>query len=66
MGKIKNARSGEYIVSCNADGAIKVAKDYDNDRGALREISEKIGFRFDPAWTTRQFGTKLIAHLNNE
>ena len=32
MAKIKNARSGEYMISQNAEGAIKVAKDYENDK----------------------------------
>ena len=44
MAKIKNARSGEYMISQNAEGAIKVAKDYENDKAALREIAEKVGF----------------------
>ena len=60
MAKIKNARSGEYMISQNAEGAIKVAKDYENDKAALREIAEKIGFEADPAWNTRQFGRKLM------
>ena len=65
MAKIKNARSGEYMISQNAEGAIKVAKDYENDKAALREIAEKIGFEADPAWNTRQFGRKLIESINS-
>lgn len=66
MAKIKNARSGEYMISCNAEGAIKVAKDYNNDKGGLREIAEKIGFAYDPAWDTQQFGKKLIEEITGE
>ena len=66
MAKIKNARSGEYMISQNAEGAIKVAKDYENDKAALREIAEKIGFEADPAWNTRQFGRKLIESINGD
>ena len=46
------------------EGSIQVYRDYDNVKEALREISEKIGFEYDPAWTTRQFGSKLIDELN--
>ena len=66
MAKIKNARSGEYMISQNAEGAIKVAKDYENDKAALREIAEKIGFEADPAWNTSQFGRKLIESINGD
>lgn len=66
MAKIKNARTGEYMISCNAEGAIKVAKDYNNDKGGLREIAEKIGFAYDPAWSTQQFGKKLIEEITGE
>lgn len=66
MAKIKNARTGEYMISCNAEGAIKVAKDYNNDKGGLREIAEKIGFAYDPAWNTQQFGKKLIEEITSE
>lgn len=66
MAKIKNARTGEYMISCNAEGAIKVAKDYNNDKGGLREIAEKIGFAYDPAWNTQQFGKKLIEEITGE
>lgn len=65
MGKIKNAQVGEYMISCNEDGSIKVFKDYDNVKGALREISEQIGFEYDSTWTTRQWGNKLIDMINS-
>ena len=66
MAKIKNARSGEYMISQNAEGAIKVAKDYENDKAALREVSEKLGFEVTPSWTTRQLGRKLIEAINGD
>ena len=66
MAKIKNARFGEYIISCNAEGAIKVAKDYDNNKGALREIAAAAGFEYDSNWNTQQFGKKLIEHITGE
>lgn len=54
MAKIKNARSGEYMISCNAKEAIKVAKYYDNDKAALREVAEASGFKYDSNWGTQQ------------
>ena len=66
MAKIKNARSGEYMISQNAEGAIKVAKDYENDKAALREIAEKVEFEVDPTWTTRQLGRRLIENINGD
>ena len=64
MAKWKFARSGEYVIFQTEEGSIQVYRDYDNVKGALREISEKIGFEYDPTWTTRQFGSKLIDELN--
>lgn len=58
------AESGEYVIFQTEEGSIQVYRDYDNVKEALREISEKIGFEYDPAWTTRQFGSKLIDELN--
>lgn len=65
MAKEKLARSGEYAILKTEEGAIITAKIYDNVKGALREVSEKIGFKFDPEWTTRQFGSKLIEELGS-
>jgi len=59
------ASCGEYFIREKADGSIFVSKWYDNVKGALREISESIGFEFDNDWTTRQFGSKLIDKLNS-
>ena len=66
MAKIKNARYGEYIISQAESGSIKVAKDFDNDKGALREIAALVGFKYDTTWTTRQFGKKLMEHISGE
>lgn len=62
----KSVIAGEYIVSVLDNGAIEVYRIYDNVKGALREISEKEGFEYDPAWTTRQFGSKLVDFLNEK
>lgn len=62
----KSAISGEYIVTVEDSGSISVHRIYDNTIGALREIAERIGFKFDPNWTTRQFGSKLVDHINGK
>lgn len=56
----KSAISGEYIVTVEDSGSIRVLKIYDNVKGSLRECAEAKGFAYDPNWTTRQFGSKII------
>lgn len=56
----KSAISGEYIITVEDSGSIRVCKIYDNVKGSLRECAESKGFDYDTAWTTRQFGAKLI------
>ena len=63
-GEGKMAEIGEYTVVKRENGAIETYRVYDNTIGALREIAESIGFEFDPDWTTRQFGSKLINEIN--
>lgn len=64
FGENKMATIGEYVITEKTDGGIEAYKTYDNIKGALREISEKSGFTYDPEWTTRQFGNKLIDYIN--
>lgn len=56
----KSAISGEYIITIEDSGTVRVCKIYDNVKSSLRECAEAKGFEFDPNWTTRQFGSKLI------
>lgn len=62
----KSAINGEYIVTVEDSGSISVHRIYDNTKGALREIAERIGFEYDPNWTTRQFGSKLVDFINGK
>ena len=62
----KSVISGEYVVSVLDNGAIEIYRIYDNVKGALREIAEKEGFEYDPAWNTRQFESKLVDFLNEK
>ena len=56
----KSAISGEYIITVEDSGTVRVCKIYDNVKGSLRECAESKNFEYDPGWTTRQFGSKLI------
>lgn len=56
----KSAISGEYIITVEDSGTVRVCKIYDNVKSSLRECAEAKNFEYDPAWTTRQFGSKLI------
>lgn len=64
FGENKMATIGEYVIIEKIDGGIETYRTYDNTKGALREISEKSGFEFDPEWNTRQLGSKLIDYIN--
>ena len=37
---------------------------FDNTIAALREIADQAGFAYEKAWTTQQFGSKLVNFLN--
>ncbi len=57
---------GNYFINILDSGAVEIYRTYDNTKGALREIAEKIGFAYDAGWTTQQFGAKLIKELGNK
>lgn len=59
------ATTEEYIVVRYEDDTISVYNRYGNTKGALREIAEAQSFEYDPTWTTRQFGKKLIDAVDN-
>lgn len=56
----KSAISGEYIITVEDSGTVRVCKIYDNVLGSLRECAEAKGFAYDSGWNTRTFGSKLI------
>lgn len=56
----KSAISGEYIITVEDSGTVRVLKIFDNVKASLRECAEAKNFVYDPDWTTRQFGSKLI------
>ena len=59
------ATTEEYIVVRYDDDSIGVYNRYGNTKGVLREIAEVQGFEYDPTWTTRQFGKKLVDAVDN-
>lgn len=66
MAKAKKcAISGEYVITVETEGSIKVSRIYDNVLGSLREIAEAKGIEFDHDWTTRQFGKKIVDNLGD-
>lgn len=65
FGDGKLAEVGEYTVVKRDSGSIETYRTYDNTLGALREIAQSINFEYDPDWTTRQFGNKLVDEINN-
>ena len=64
FGDGKIAEIGEYTITKRDSGSIESYRVYDNTKGALREIAESIGFEYDPNWTTRQLGNKLVDEIN--
>ena len=58
-----SATIGDYVIRVQEDGGIETYRTYENTKGALREIAEKVGFAYDTEWNTRQFGNKLIDAL---
>lgn len=63
-GENGHAQVDNYFINILPSGSIESFRTYDNTKGALREIAEKIGFSYEVNWTTRQFGNKLIDYLN--
>ena len=58
---------GGYSIEAKEDGGFLVKKDgieCENAKAAMREIAAIVGLEVDPAWTTRQFGAKLLKALN--
>ena len=57
---IKSAIAGEFIITQEDNGSIRVCQIFDNVKDSLREASKSVGFKFDPNWNTRQFGKNLV------
>ena len=63
----KQATYGDYVISIAANNSVSVTYQgdvFDNTKAALREIADQAGFAYEKAWTTQQFGSKLVDFLN--
>ncbi len=59
------AEVGEFTITKRDSGSFEIYQVFGTTKAALREISEKIGFEYDPKWTTRQFVSKLVDYIND-
>lgn len=66
FGDGQQATVGCYTVYIRGTETVEVYRTYDNTKGALREIAEKLGFEVDPKWNTQQFGRKLVDFINGK
>ena len=62
----KYARHEKFVIKQDEDKSITVFKEYDNVKASLRDIAEQLGFKVDPKWNTRQFGSKLVKEHGNQ
>ena len=65
--RIVNTKIGDYIISIAANNSVSIVYRgwaFDNTKAALREIADQAGFAYEKAWTTQQFGSKLVDFLN--
>ncbi len=61
----KSAISGEYIITVEDSGTVRVCKIYDNVLGSLREIAETKNFKIDPMWNTQETGRRLVKEFGD-
>ena len=61
----KSAISGEYIITVEDSGTVRVCKIYDNVIGSLREIAEAQNFTIDPKWNTQETGRRICKEFGD-
>ena len=63
----KQATYGNYSIRIAANNSVSVIYQGEvckNAKAALREIAGQVGFSYEKAWNTQQFGSKLVDFLN--
>lgn len=63
----KQATYGDYVITIAANNSVSATYQgevFDNTKAALREIADQAGFAYEKAWSTQQFGSKLVDFLN--
>ena len=66
MANNKTAQYGDYTISIEDSGAVKVTlngSECKNTIAALRDIAKDVNFTLDDKWNTRQAGKNLIDYL---
>lgn len=61
----KSAISGEYIITIEDSGTVRVCKIYNNVIGSLREIAATRNFEVDPKWNTQDLGRKIVKEFGD-
>ncbi len=61
----KSAISGEYIITQEDNGSIRVCQIFDNVIGSLRAAAAAVKFAYDKNWNTQQFGNKLVKEFGD-
>ncbi len=61
----KSAISGEYIITVEDSGSVRVCKIYDNVIGSLREIAATKNFEIDPKWNTQETGRRIVKEFGD-
>ena len=61
----KSAISGEYIITVEDSGTVRVCKIYDNVIGSLREIAAPKNFEIDPKWNTQETGRRIVKEFGD-
>ncbi len=54
---------GDVTITKLKDGKIEIVEMPHNTKEALRDISQQIGFEYNPSWITQTFGKKLLDYL---
>ncbi|MDD7134123.1 MAG: WG repeat-containing protein [Bacteroidales bacterium] len=54
---------GDITINKLKNGKIEIVEIPHNTKEALRDISQQIGFKYDPSWITQTFGKKLLDYL---
>ena len=61
----KSDISGEYIITVEDSGTVRVCKIYDNVIGSLREIAATKNFEIDPKWNTQETGRRIVKEFGD-
>lgn len=61
----KSAISGEYIITIEDSGTVRVCKIYDNVMGSLREVAALKDFEIDPKWNTQETGRRIVREFGD-